>query len=200
MDARPTPAQAKIFDFVARQVRREGLPPTVREIAAAFKVSIGTVQDHLAALERKGLLNKAPEKARGLLIPLKSDAARQRRLPILGRVPAGNPIEAISDVADYLSVDEEIAKRANFALRVKGDSMHPRIEDGDMVLVRITPTAQDGDIVVAYFQEEGEATVKLFRRKGADPYLEPINPKYSPITKPFSILGTVTSLIRPSLR
>jgi repressor LexA len=123
-------------------------------------------------------------------------AVQKLRLPILGRVPAGQPLEAIADVEDYLAVDEAIAKSANFALRVKGDSMFPEINDGDVVLVQSTNVAQNGDVVVATV-DDNEATVKRLRRVGGDVYLQPANPAYPIIRgKDINVVGRVTSLIR----
>jgi repressor LexA len=195
-----TPKQWKIYGFIAEQIENTGLPPTFREIARRFRIQLKAAQDHVAALEKKGAVTRAKERARGILVAARQEGTRLMRLPLLGRVPAGSPVEAIAQAEDFLSVNEDIAKRANFVLRVKGDSMFPKIEDGDLVLVRATPSADEGDIVVAYFPDEGEATVKKLRKRGRSAYLEAINPVYPPIEgRAFSIVGTVTSLIRPNL-
>ncbi|MBI4396747.1 MAG: repressor LexA [Elusimicrobia bacterium] len=195
-----THKQQRIYDFIEEQIERTGLPPTFREIALRFAISVRAVQDHVAALEKKGSVKRAKERARGILIAAHQNSGVKVRLPILGSVPAGRPVEAIAQAEDFLSINEDIAKRANFVLRVKGDSMFPKIEDGDLVLVRSAQTAEDGEIVVAYFQEDGEVTVKKLRKRSRRVYLEAINPAYPPIgEKPFSIVGTVTSLIRPDL-
>ncbi len=192
-----TQRQKKVLDYITRQVDGAGMPPTIREIGAQFSISIGTVQGYLRALEKKGVIKKAKERARGLMISARKSIGAKIRLPILGRVAAGNPLEAISDIEDYLSVDEHIAKQANFVLRVKGDSMMPEMREGDLVLVKTAKTADSGDVIIAYLEDDGEATVKRLRKRGAHAYLEPANPKYSPIMdKPFSVVGKVTSLIR----
>jgi repressor LexA len=192
-----TPRQQRVYDFIAREIQSRGLPPTVREIARQFSLSVGAVQGYLRALEMKGSITRAKERARGLFLTVKAELAPKLRLPILGRVPAGVPLEAITDIEDYLSVDESIAKQANFALRVRGDSMTPAIYDGDLVLVKYTRQANNGDIVIAFLEDEGEATVKTLRKDGSDLFLEAINPRYRPIKdRPFEIVGKVTSLIR----
>jgi repressor LexA len=192
-----TKSQQRVFDVIADKIQKTGLPPTIREIAERLSVSIGAVQDHLDALEKKGVLKRVKDRARGLLIAGRRDVGQKVSLPILGRVPAGLPLEAISNVEDYLSIDESIAKQANFVLRIKGDSMSPEIHDGDLALVKTTQVAENGDIVVAMLQDDGEATVKTLRRKGRDIFLEAINPSYAPIQgRPFTIVGKVTSLIR----
>lgn len=167
----------------------------MREIAGHFDIFPKAVQDHLAALEKKGVLHRAKDRARGLIMEARG-VVQKLRIPILGRVPAGQPLEAIADVEDYLAVDEAIAKSANFALRVKGDSMFPEINDGDVVLVQSTNVAQNGDVVVATV-DDNEATVKRLRRVGGDVYLQPANSAYPIIRgKDITVVGRVTSLIR----
>ena len=191
-----TERQKEIYGFIVRQIEKSGIPPTVREIAKHFGVFPKAVQDHIAALERKGVLRRAKDTARGLLLGARKLAEAQVRLPILGRVSAGIPLEAIAEVEDYLAVDEAIAKRANFVLRVKGDSMSPELADGDMVLVQNTSVAEDRAIVVAAV-DDGEATVKRLRRVGREIFLEPINPAYPLIRgRRITVVGKVTSLIR----
>lgn len=190
-----TSRQQEIYNFIASEIQTAGLPPTVREIAGHFDIFPKAVQDHLAALEKKGVLRRAKDRARGLIMEARG-AVQKLRLPILGRVPAGQPLEAIAAVEDYLAVDEAIAKSANFALRVKGDSMFPEINDGDVVLVQSTNVAQNGDVVVATV-DDNEATVKRLRRVGGDVYLQPANPAYPIIRgKDITVVGRVTSLIR----
>lgn len=190
-----TDRQSQIYEFLQQQIQTSGYPPTVREIASHFGIFPKAVQDHLAALERKGVLHRAKDRARGLVLEARGLVSAHLRLPILGRVPAGQPVEAISEVEDYLAVDEAIAKRANFVLRVKGDSMSPQILDGDMVLVQSTPVANNGDVVVASV-DDGDATVKRLRLGGRTLFLEPINPAYPVIRGRIAVLGKVTSLIR----
>ena len=170
-----TARQKEIYGFIVTQIEKSGIPPTVREIAKRFDVFPKAIQDHIAALERKGVLRRAKDTARGLLLGARKLVEAQARLPILGRVSAGVPLEAIAEVEDYLAVDEAIAKRANFVLRVKGDSMSPELADGDMVLVQNTSVAEDRAIVVAAVDDE-EATVKRLRRVGREIFLEQINP------------------------
>lgn len=191
-----TDRQSQIYSFIRSQIQELGVPPTVREIATHFDIFPRAVQDHLAALEKKGVLRRTPDRARGLVLDVQDRIKNYLRLPILGRVPAGMPLEAIAEVEDYLAVDEAIAKSANFALRVKGDSMFPEIKDGDVVLVRNTPVAKNGDLVVATV-DDGEATVKRLRRGAGDIFLQPANPDYPILRgKHISIVGIVTSLIR----
>jgi repressor LexA len=191
-----TARQKEIYGFIVTQIEKSGIPPTVREIAKHFDVFPKAVQDHISALERKGVLRRAKDTARGLILGARQLVESQIRLPILGRVSAGIPLEAIAEVEDYLAVDEAIAKRANFVLRVKGDSMSPELAEGDMVLVQNTTVAEDRAIVVAAV-DDGEATVKRLRRVGREIFLEPINPAYPLIRgRHIAVIGKVTSLIR----
>jgi repressor LexA len=193
-----TPRQKQVLDFIGDRIRAEGFPPTVREIGRHFSIFPRAVQDHLDALERKGALTRTPDRARGM-VPTKNPARERGRLPLLGRVPAGAPREAFIATDEFVTVDDGLAKKAQFALRVKGDSMSPHILDGDLVLVRGTPTADDGDIVVAGV-EDGEATVKRLRRRGRETFLEAINPAYAPIRGGhITVVGRVTALIRPTI-
>jgi repressor LexA len=195
-----TDKQRRILDFVSGQIREKGFPPTVREIARHFSVFPKAVQDHLAALERKGVLRRIKERARGLVVEGLTVMAGGVRLPVLGRVPAGMPVEAIAQSDDYFSVDEAIAKRANFALRVKGDSMYPTLWEGDLILVQFAPTAENGEIVVASVDGD-DATVKKLRKTSREIYLEAVNPAYPPIRgRTIAVVGRVTSLIRPFFR
>jgi repressor LexA len=192
-----TDRQRQVLDFVSGSIRKKGVPPTIREIGKHLSVFPRAVQDHLAALERKGLLKRIKDQARGLVMAGREAVEEGVRLPILGSVPAGMPAEAIPQTDDYFSVDESIAKKANFALRVKGDSMFPTLWDGDLVLVQFTPTAENGEIVVASVDGD-EATVKKLRKTEREAFLEPINPAYPAIRgEDIVIVGRVTSLIRP---
>jgi repressor LexA len=118
-----------------------------------------------------------------------------QQVAILGRVHAGALHAAIENVEGYLPVGTSLSPSRHFALRVRGDSMiDAGIMDGDMVIVRMQAVADSGDIVVA--RVEDEATVKYLRRKGALTFLEPANPKYSPIHGDFALLGVVVEVRR----
>ena len=182
----PTAKQAKILEFIERQISATGLPPTYRDIAEHCGYdAVGTVQDHVRALIRKGLLEKEPGRARGLR---PSYRAQSSNVPILGTVPAGRPIEAIEDSRGSLSISPPPRSGAGemsdlFALKVTGESMiEAGIMDGDYVIVRKQDHADDGDIVVAMI--DGEATVKTLERRKGRARLLPANPKFSPIEVP----------------
>lgn len=181
-----TAKQARILECIERVMAETGRPPTYREIAKDLGLSaVGTVQDHVRALKQKGYLTQAKGRshARELLPTHQSQA---RSIPILGTVPAGNPIEAIEDRQGALSLAHPRGRKAGavgaecFALRVRGDSMvNAGILDGDYVIVERASDTRHGEIVVALI--DGEATVKRLESRAGRIRLLPENPKYEPI-------------------
>lgn len=189
-----TSKQRLIYDFIQSYVEENQVAPSLRDIGRHFDLSVGTVQDQVNALRRKGVLEKEQTKARGLRV-----AASAGQVPILGRVHAGPLHAAIENIEGHLPVGTAYPPSRHFALRIQGDSMiDAGIMEGDLVIVRVQPTADDGQIVVA--RVEDEATVKRFRREGRESkrmFLEPANPAYAPIRDiPFSIIGVVVELRR----
>lgn len=195
-----TPRQQRILDVIAQTVRDRGYPPTVREIGEAVGLnSSSSVHAQLANLERMGLLTKDPTKPRAMtLAHPKADAVA---VPLLGRIAAGAPTLAAEHVEDYLPVPKSFAgDDDHFALRVSGDSMiDAGILDGDVVVVRTQPTADDGDIVAALLPgpAEEEATVKRLGHDGARVLLIPENPGLEPFEmRDGRILGRVVAVLR----
>ena len=172
-----SPKQAKILDFIATEISRTSRPPTFRDIARHFGYeSVGTVQDHVRALIHKGFLQKAEGLSRGLRLAHHSGSID---IPILGRVPAGRPIEAIEEMQGSLSVPAKWRGEL-YALKVIGESMiEAGIHDGDFVVVKKQTHAETGEIVVAMI--DGEATVKYLEKNGGRVRLLPANPRFSPI-------------------
>lgn len=201
-----TARQGEILDFIQSFSAREGMPPTVREIGARFKVTPRAAFDHLAALERKGVLARRAgvgRRSRSLVPTARSTRDRARLVPILGRVAAGRPLFAEENQEGTLPIaSDALPGRGEdlFALRVRGDSMiGAHIVDGDLVLVRRQDSARSGDIVVALL--DGEATVKRFVPDSARIALKPENPAMAPIVVSagageFRILGKVVGLLR----
>ncbi len=191
MNQELTPKQQAIYDFIQSHIEENQMPPSLREICAGFDLSLGAVQDHVNAIQRKGFLEKQQTIARGLRLPMKS-----HQIPILGRVHAGPLHMAFENVEGHLPVGGTLSPSTHFALKIRGDSMiNAGILDGDHVIVRIQETADDGDIVVARIEDE--ATVKFLRKKTHEVCLEPANPKYEPIRNtPFSIAGVVVEVRR----
>jgi repressor LexA len=207
-----TARQQEIWQFLVDYVDRHGYPPTVREIGEAVGLaSPSTVHAHLANLERAGLLRRDPTKPRALDLighrrvvapdPRPERAAEQQKLPLLGQIAAGGPLLAEQNVEDELAVPEPLGRRADFLLRVKGESMiEAGILDGDIVVVQRAQDARNGDIVVALAGDDelvDEATVKTFYREGDRVRLQPENAALEPIYADYvQILGKVTGVFR----
>lgn len=197
--------QQAIIDFIRREVKDKGYPPSVREIGEAVGLaSSSTVHGHLARLEKKGLIRRDPTKPRA--IELLGDGDRYQedydvsvvRVPVLGKVTAGQPITAVEQVEEYFPLPENLVSSDNvFMLRVSGDSMiEAGILDGDYVIVRQQNVATNGDIVVA-MTEEDEATVKRFFKERTHFRLQPENSSLEPIIlQSVSILGKVIGVYR----
>lgn len=196
-----TERQERLLRFIEQSIAQHGYAPTLQEMARAMNIaSLQGVKDHLAALERKGYLNRFPGRRRAItvtqaLLPLEGS------VPILGRVAAGKPLLAVENQEGSLSLNADLlGTGAHFALRVQGDSMiDAGIEDGDHVIVRQQDSANPGDIVVALLGDE--VTVKRLQKNGAGLFLEAANVAYVPIplTRQSSsarILGVVVGLYR----
>lgn len=201
---KPTKKQQKILDFIEKHRIEHTYPPTLKEIGDRFDITIGTVQDHVSALQRKGYLERRKDIARGFKVVKSSEEKNFERMksnvnliPLYGNVAAGEPIFASDNVQGYVSMEKNSrGHQIHFALRVKGDSMTDSgIYDGDIVIVRKQDSAEDGDIVIALIEDE--ATVKTLRNKRIKAYLEASNSKYKSImNKPFQIIGKVIELRR----
>lgn len=206
-----TARQQEIWQFLVDYVDRHGYPPTVREIGEAVGLaSPSTVHAHLANLERAGLLKRDPTKPRALdLVGHRRDARAHEgagehdavKLPLLGQIAAGGPLLAEENVEDTLGVPEPLGRRADFLLRVKGDSMiEAGILDGDIIVVQRAQDARNGEIVVALAGEDesaDEATVKTFYREDGRVRLQPENAALEPIyADHVQILGRVTGVFR----
>jgi repressor LexA len=176
-----TEKQAAVLGYIAQILGQEGRPPTFRDIAEHCGYdAVGTVQDHVRALIKKGFLHKEPGVARGLRLAHRSHSID---VPILGTVPAGKPIEAIEDTLGTISIPARF-RGDIYALRVSGESMvDAGIMDGDFVIVHKQFHADHGDIVVAMI--DGEATVKTLDKECRDGVrLLPANPRFSSIEIP----------------
>lgn len=203
-----TKRQAEILDFIKKYTKENRMPPTVREIGNHFEISsTNGVRSILAALIKKGYINRSPRLSRGIEI-VGSDKedkditpSNTIEIPIIGRVAAGTPILAVQNLEGTVTIDRDfLACRTDvFALRVKGDSMiNAGIFDGDLVFARQQKTADRGEIIVA--QIDNEATVKYYHPSATHVELRPANPSYSPIIvkkdKDFSIAGRVIGVMR----
>lgn len=196
--------QQRILNFIEKHRIEQTYPPTLKEIADKFGITIGTVQDHIYALQKKGYLERIKDIARGFkviksaeeksLAKLRSDVDM---IPLYGNVAAGEPIFANDNIQGYVTMEKNSrGHQIHFALKVKGESMvDSGIYDGDIVIVRKQDSAEDGEIVIALLDDE--ATVKTLRNKRINAYLEASNSKYKAIiNKPFQIIGKVIELRR----
>jgi repressor LexA len=202
-----TPRQRRVLEVIRQWVERRGYPPSVREIGEAVGLnSTSSVAHQLRALERKGYLRRDPNRPRAVgVLPPDADseaaetAARPQPayVPVVGRIAAGGPILAEQAVEDVFPLPREIVgEGALFMLRVVGDSMiDAAITDGDWVVVRQQPSAENGEIVAAML--DGEATVKTLRRRDDHLWLLPQNPAYEPILgDQATVLGRVVAVLR----
>ncbi len=173
-----TSRQAEILALIQSFMDEQGFPPTRAEIAERLGFrSANAAEEHLRALERKGVLDILPGASRGIQLR----QASLPGLPLIGRVAAGSPILAEENIRDRYRVDPELFKpRADFLLEVKGDSMVKiGIHEGDWLAVHKTSEARNGQVVVARIGEE--VTVKRWRRKGGIVELHAENDAYAPI-------------------
>ena len=196
-----TTKQQMILDFLKKEIKQNGYPPTVREICDAVGLSsTSTVHAHLETLERKGYIRRSPTKNRSTEILEEDFYGNARELvnvPIVGQVAAGVPILAEENIEDTFPIPIDYVKNDTcFMLHVKGDSMADGgILDGDLVLVRQQQTASNGDIVIAMMDDS--ATVKTFYREAGRIRLQPANKAFSPIiVQDCEILGKVIGLYR----
>jgi len=207
-----TARQQEIWQFLVDYVDRHGYPPTVREIGEAVGLaSPSTVHAHLANLERAGLLRRDPTKPRALDLighrresrSIESEPAPVdlHKLPLLGQIAAGGPLLAEQNIEEEIAVPEPLGRKADFLLRVKGESMiNAGILDGDIVVVQRAQDARNGEIVVALAGDDesaDEATVKTFYREAGRVRLQPENDALEPIyANHVQILGKVTGVFR----
>jgi repressor LexA len=196
-----SPRRAAILRFIRERVSVHGQPPTLAEIAADCGLaSRGAARKHVLALAEAGLLELSAGQARGIHPAGMRARADLLRLPVLGRVAAGAPIGADPALAETLSLDARLfSPQPDYLLRVQGDSMiDDAILEGDLVGVRRTSDAHDGQVVVARL--DGELTIKRLRRTPGLLQLMPRNRAYSPIVvqagQDFAIEGVFCGLVR----
>ncbi len=193
-----TKKQLDLLDFINKRVQRDGVPPSFDEMKEALDLrSKSGIHRLITALEERGFIRRLAHKARALEIIKLPDSLHQEsaeivefpthspqnsvtELPMMGRIAAGVPIAAIAHASHNVSVPPEMLRRGgtHYALEVRGDSMiEAGINDGDVVVICETSTADDGDIVVALVEDQ-EATLKKFYRRNGMIALEAANPAY----------------------
>jgi repressor LexA len=199
-----TPRQSEILALIQKAIKETGMPPTRAEIAAALGFrSINAAEEHLRALERKGVLELLPGTSRG--IRLKDALREQLGLPLVGRVAAGEPMLAEEHIEGRYEIDAELFQQPpHFLLRVKGMSMRDAgILDGDLVVVHRSAEVRSRQIVVARL--ENEVTVKRYRQEGHRVWLLPENPDFLPIQidlrkQALTIEGIVVGVLRNKVK
>lgn len=192
-----TSRQSEVLELIRTCISSQGCPPTRAEIARRLGFrSANAAEDHLRALARKGVIELLPGSSRGIRLV---DA--MAGLPVVGRILAGEPILAEQNIEEYCPVDPAVFHpRANYLLRVRGDSMKDAgILDGDLLAVHSTPHAVNGHIVVARIADD--VTVRRFQRRGAIVHLLPENPDHIPIRidlreQPLVIEGQAAGVLR----
>jgi repressor LexA len=199
-----TSRQQAIYGYIEDFIFSYRYPPTIREIGENFGIkSTNGVRDALNALERKGLIKKNSNRARG--IELKPNAffapVNTEYLPVVGRIAAGTPILAEENIEEILTIDKSVLPRNSeiFALRVQGDSMiKDGIFNGDIAIIRVQKSAERGQIIAAVIC--GDATLKHYYPTENKIELRASNPKYLPIIvnegEDFSIAGILAGVIR----
>jgi len=224
-----TKKQLQLLDFINKRLQRDGVPPSFDEMKEALDLrSKSGIHRLITALEERGFIRRLAHRARAIEIvklpdamtgkgfqpqviegdriapppaAMSVEAIHAMELPVMGRIAAGTPIEAISEVSHHVAVPGQMlsSNASHYALEVKGDSMiEAGINDGDIVVIREGSTAQNGDIVVALV-EGHEATLKRFRRRGNAIALEAANPAYETRVLPeekVRVQGRLVGLIR----
>ncbi len=195
-----TPRQAEIYQLIRDTIDETGMPPTRAEIARqlGFK-SANAAEEHLKALQRKGVIEILPGTSRGIRLLLEEE--KETGLPLIGQVAAGEPILAQQHVESHYAVDPALFRpHADFLLRVHGDSMkNIGILDGDLLAVHSTQVAQNGQVIVA--RVEDDVTVKRLQQKGHQVTLIAENDDFEPIevdlrNQQFAIEGLAVGVIR----
>jgi len=211
-----TQRQRRVLEVIRDSIERRGYPPSVREIGEAVGLSsASSVAHQLSVLQKKGWLRRDPNRPRALDVRLPGDSPHTVQavaetgpgedgqvpaptyVPLVGRIAAGGPVLAEQAVEDVFPLPRELVGEGTlFMLKVVGDSMvEAAICDGDWVVVRQQPTAENGEIVAAMI--DGEATVKTYKRRDGHIWLLPHNPAYEPIPgDDATVLGRVVSVLR----
>jgi len=195
-----TDRQRSVLDFIQREQRDKGLTPSTREIQSHFRFASQTsVMQYIAALERKGFLQRHAGKARALITPVQK--VRITDVPIYGQIPAGMAALTEQDIEGQVSLDTRSANVSKnhgpFALRVRGDSMiGAHILDGDIVILEQGKEVRNGDIVAALI--DGETTLKRYVVDHGRPYLKAENSRYPNLipARELRIQGVMVSLVR----
>lgn len=197
--AKLTEKDYEILEFIQQQLATRGFPPSVREICGYTGLtSTATVHSRLKKLEEHGLISREGAKNRSIRVVAGAGGDSYIRVPVYGRITAGQPITAVEDIGESFPIPSSFARnRELFMLKVAGESMiNAAILDGDLIIVQKQETADNGDIVVALINGE-DATVKTFYREDGHIRLQPENDAMSPIiVTNAAVLGKVVGVLR----
>ena len=196
-----TKRQEEVLDFISGYVNSHAYPPTIREVADYFSISVKGAHDHLAALKKKGLLRQGDKKPRTIELVRMGDERKEdvEKIPVLGTVAAGRPILSHENMDGFIKLHRSFLKKGSkyFALRVRGDSMEGAgIMDGDTAVIEQQSAVRNGEIAVVMLDDA--VTLKTFYRESARIRLQPENSKYSPIfcSRDVRILGKLAHIFR----
>ena len=204
LEKKLTPKQEEVFNFIKKYSAEHGFPPSVREICANLGLSSpATVQAHINHLKEAGVIRNSSNKFRTIEILTENEYLTKNedviKVPLLGKVTAGNPIEAIERPNEYFDIPQALVPVGKniFTLEVSGESMiNKGIYDGDYVIVQKQNVANNGDIVVA-MTDENEVTLKTFYKEKDHIRLQPENDTMAPFIFPnVTILGKAIGLFR----
>ena len=195
-----TRRQKEVLDFVSRHIERHGVAPTLQEIGRQLKLSsVATVHKHLRKLEEKGAVRRLTHQSRALAVVPAPEVAGGARIPLLGTVAAGTPIEPIETPGTITVPEELLGRGETFALRVRGDSMiDEQIRDGDFVVIEDRKQANDGEMVIALIGGTDVTLKKLYREDGRI-RLQPANPAMQPMlfeSDQIQVQGVVVGVMR----
>ncbi len=193
-----TDRQKEVLAYISSFSEEHSYPPTIREIAERFGISVKGAYDHVKALERKGTLRLGENRSRSIeVLAREKPGARYAEVPLLGTVAAGRPILSEENLDGTIRIPAEMLRsRPGFALRVRGDSMRDAgILDGDVAVIEERPVAENGEIVVAMIDDA--VTLKRFHKETGRVRLSAENPSYAPIyTQDARILGRLRGILR----
>jgi len=200
----PTKRQQEVLSFIADHIREYSYPPSIREIAEHFRISMKGAHDHITALKRKNYLEQNGRCPRTLKLTLSTEEAAERaddsmlEIPVVGTVAAGIPILSEENREGTLTLHQSMLRknRTHFALKVRGDSMSGAgIMDGDMAIIEKQDVVRNGEIAVAVVDDA--VTLKRFYKENSRIKLQAENPAYKPIfCQEVRVLGRLSSIIR----
>jgi repressor LexA len=192
-----TKRQSEVLDFIKIFIDSHKYPPTIREIAGNFDISVKGAYDHVKALEKKDVISCDTNRSRAIEIRSQEKSEEMIAIPLLGNVAAGLPLMASENLDGYINLPSEMLKRGDyFALNVKGNSMiNAGILDGDTAIIKQKSTAENGEIIVALIEDS--VTLKRFYKESSRVKLLAENDDYSPIyTQNIRILGKLVKILR----